>query len=46
MVIAFFRAVAALSEPPMRRVVALSLALAILMRVDFENRRLLRGFTV
>jgi CysZ protein len=30
MVIAFFRAVAALSEPPMRRVVALSLALAIL----------------
>jgi CysZ protein len=30
MVIAFFRAVGALSEPPMRRVVALSLALAIL----------------
>src|ERR1700730_16808822 len=30
MVIAFFRAVAALSEPPMRRGVALSLALAIL----------------
>ncbi len=30
MVVAFFRAVGALSEPPMRRVVALSLALAIL----------------
>jgi CysZ protein len=30
MVVAFFRAVGALSEPPMRRVVALSLALAVL----------------
>ncbi len=30
MVIAFFRAIGALSEPPMRRVVALSLALAVL----------------
>jgi uncharacterized protein involved in cysteine biosynthesis len=30
MVIAFFRAVGALPEPPMRRVVALSLALAVL----------------
>ena len=29
MVVAFFRAVGALSEPPMRRVVALSFALAV-----------------